>query len=789
MATACRSRLTYHLSLVRFHVLLFTFASCVSHSAAQTDSSTLPPPDRQPIVFDRDIRPILETSCLRCHGPEKPKSHFRLDNRESALAGGDNNTNDIVPGDSRDSWLVHYVARQVPDMEMPPPDRGNPLTSQQISLLRAWIDQGANWNTTNLPPPLLLNFEPTLRWIDVHGDSAKFRQLEGQKEGLTGGVEDLRLSQQTGPNEKFLLEGHAIVPDNDFRLKLAMDETDRGFFHAGFEEWRKYYDDTGGYDPAVSPPAFSLNRDLYVDNGRIWADLGLTLPRWPQIVLGYEYQFKQGNKSMLDWGQANGQNVNTAPATKAIDEDTHILKLNVTHDFHDWHLEERARVEFYHEKNRSDETNTFVSIGPTETQDKYHHVQGMNTLMLEKQIRGWWFVSGGFYYSRLEGSDFFNQTNGAFGFSWSSQQITLRRESEIFSLANLFTPLEFFSFSLGTQNEWTREEGFGDAPDLEFFIPDAFESANLDKFKSSQNATLRFTKIPYTIFFADARFDQENDDDFEQQMPAGTLTRQTDAVNDRYDLQGGFNTSPWRWSDLSADYRWQSSDTTYNHIQDVWGNGIGAPTNGYPAFILGRTIRGSTFETKLALRPLNWLKTTLSYQLADTDYSTKPDPAIDASSLNPVSPGGEIMAGKSDAQTCGFGNTLTPFRRLYLSSAFTYTWSRLTTANNADPSIVPYRGNIYTIITTVSYALNSKTELQAAYNFSHADYGQNNTAGVPLGINFTHHQLLIGLARKFTDRLSGSLRYRFSQYSEPSSGNFNNFTAHGIFATLDYRWP
>ena len=109
--------------------------------------------------------------------------------------------------------------------------------------------------------------------------------------------------------------------------------------------------------PAVVPPAFNLNRDLYVDNGRIWADLGLTLPRWPQIVLGYEYQFKQGNKSMLDWGQANGENVNIAPATKAIDENTHIIKLEVTHDFYDWHLEDNARVEFYYEKNRSDETN------------------------------------------------------------------------------------------------------------------------------------------------------------------------------------------------------------------------------------------------------------------------------------------------------------------------------------------------------------------------------------------------------------------------------------------------
>jgi hypothetical protein len=772
-----------------FHVSRFFFAFCLSLSAAEIDSAKLPPPANQQIDFDRDIKPILDASCLRCHGPEKPKSHFRLDNRESALKGGNNNTNDIIPGESNRSKLIAYVAGLDKDIQMPPPDHGPPLTPQQIGLLWAWIDQGANWNTTNQASPLRLNFEPTFRWIGVQGDKSKFRELEGMKEGFAGGVTDALFSQQTGPNEKFLLEGHFIVPDQDFRLKLALDETDRGFVHAGFEEWRKYYTDTGGYDPAVAPPEFNFNRDLYVDNGRIWVDLGLTLPRWPQIVLGYEYQFKQGSKSMLDWGQAHRENVNIAPSIKVIDEHTHIIKLDVTHDFYGWHLEDNARVEFYSEKNRSYETNAFQAAGTTGTRDKYNHVQGMNTLTLEKQIRDWWFLSGSGYYSKLEGTDFFNQTNGAFGLSWNSQEITLRRESEIFSLTSLFTPLAGLSFSVGTQNEWTHEEGFGNAPNLEFLITNAFDNVNLDKFKSMQNANVRFTKIPFTVLFADTRFEQESIGEFQHQNPSGALTRQTDAANYHYDLRGGFNTSPWRWSSLNAEYRWKSSDTDYHHSHDVWGSGLGAPTNGYPAFILGRTIQGGEFETKLTLRPANWLKTMLTYQMASTDYSTRTDPAVDAGTLIPVSPGGTILAGKYDAQTFGFSATLTPVRRFYVYSAFTYSLSRLTTASHRDPSVVPYSGNVYSVITTAGYALNSKTDLLATYNFSRGDYGQYNPAGVPLGIDFTHQQLLAGLTRRLSDRVSASLRYGFSQYSQPSSGNLNNYTSHGVFATLACKWP
>src|SRR5256885_892086 len=111
--------------------------------SAEIDAAKLPPPAKVTVDFERDVKPIFEKSCFRCHSPEKPKSHFRLDNRESALKGGENNQDDIVPGDSAKSKLVHYVARLVEEMEMPPAGKAEPLTTEQIGVLRAWIDQGA----------------------------------------------------------------------------------------------------------------------------------------------------------------------------------------------------------------------------------------------------------------------------------------------------------------------------------------------------------------------------------------------------------------------------------------------------------------------------------------------------------------------------------------------------------------------------------------------------------------------------------------------------------------------
>ena len=773
---------------------MFLLAVCPALSAAEIPERPPPSPAVVKINFDADIRPIFATACVRCHGPEKPRSGFRLVSREAALKGGDENPNDIVPGDSAKSLLLKYVARQVPDMAMPPAGKGEPLTAQQIARLRDWIDQGADWNTTNQLPPPDITFAPTLRWIGVQGNQSKFRELEGVNAGAAGGVENFSLTEPIRPDEKLSVSGHFIVPDQDLELQLALDKTDVGFIHAGFTEWRKYYNDTGGYNPTVTPPEFNLNRDLYVDNGRVWIDFGLALPRRPQIVLGYEYDFKNGNESMLDWGYANGKNL--YPATLAVDEATHIIKLDVTHDFNDWHLADNARVEFYSERNTGAEPGIFLGGAAPDTfvntRDHYRSTQGMNTLSVEKQMRDWWFVSGGFYYSKLEGGDFFNQTAAipAFNFNnqLSSSQITLRRESEIFSVASLFTPLEYLTFSLGSQNEWTTEDGFGNSiPDLDLGV-NTPAGSNLNLFQASQAANVRFTKIPFTVLFADARLAEESVNEFQHQDPAAVVN-QNDAVNRRYHVQAGFNTSPWRWAAWSAQYEKQSSDTGYNNPTDVV-NGLSGATNGYPGFIRSRTIASDQFETKLELRLARWLKTALTYQLTGTDYSSRTDPAFDYALLQTVSPGGPVMDGHYRARTYGISATLTPLPRLYFTGAFTYSRSRATTASNGDPSIVPYDGNICTFITTASYALNAKTSLQTSYTFSQAGYAENNAAaGMPLGLNFTRNELLAGLTRRLTKHLTGVLRYQFSQYAEPSSGTANNFTAQGIFATFAYEWP
>ena len=115
------------------------------HATREQSADVKLPPAAPSYDFDRDIKPILEASCVRCHGEAKRKSDFRLDTRDGLLQGGKQHDKVVVEGHSDKSPLVLMAAGLVEDLPMPPKGEGPRLTARQIALLRAWIDRGAKW--------------------------------------------------------------------------------------------------------------------------------------------------------------------------------------------------------------------------------------------------------------------------------------------------------------------------------------------------------------------------------------------------------------------------------------------------------------------------------------------------------------------------------------------------------------------------------------------------------------------------------------------------------------------
>jgi ankyrin repeat protein len=123
-------RPAYALSLVLF---------AMGSPGIRAQNPAVLPPATVKVEYDQHVKPILAAKCFSCHGPKQQQSGLRLDRRQLALRGGDYGPV-IIPGKSTESKLIARVAGSEAGVQMPPTGA---LEGDEIAILRAWIDQGA----------------------------------------------------------------------------------------------------------------------------------------------------------------------------------------------------------------------------------------------------------------------------------------------------------------------------------------------------------------------------------------------------------------------------------------------------------------------------------------------------------------------------------------------------------------------------------------------------------------------------------------------------------------------
>ena len=146
-------RLEFRIFCLALSAWLGGFAFCCGDA-----EDSLPPPFAGEIDFGRDIAPILESKCVKCHGKGKRKGGFNLDSRERILQEADSGPA-IQLGNSAESYLVQLVAGVDPENVMP--QKGSRLTKKEVGFIRTWIDRGLPWKEgirfSKKPP---LNLKP-----------------------------------------------------------------------------------------------------------------------------------------------------------------------------------------------------------------------------------------------------------------------------------------------------------------------------------------------------------------------------------------------------------------------------------------------------------------------------------------------------------------------------------------------------------------------------------------------------------------------------------------------------
>ncbi|MDT7828183.1 PSD1 and planctomycete cytochrome C domain-containing protein [Pricia sp. S334] len=252
-----------------------------------------------PVDFSTQIKPILNSKCITCHGGVKKSGDFSLLFEEDAFAINESGKPAIIPGDASGSELIRRVHETDPELRMP--YEKPPLSEEEIDLLTRWIDQGAEWGqhwAYSLPdkvevPPISSNMESSQQaGLSPEGGSGPAIPSHFVRNDIDNFILTRLLNEKLRPNPP--------AEKNIIARRLALDIT-------GLPPDQKLFDTFTEGDLSYESMVDTLLARK--DYGEKWASWWLDLARYADTK-GYE---KDSGRSMWryrDWLiQAFNQNM------------------------------------------------------------------------------------------------------------------------------------------------------------------------------------------------------------------------------------------------------------------------------------------------------------------------------------------------------------------------------------------------------------------------------------------------------------------------------------------------
>ena len=626
-----------------------------------------------------------------------------------------------------------------------------------------------------------LQITPGFTTVSVAGDKQKFREDNWLGNGFSGGIESATLHRDLSKDTTLDVDGRAYFNQRDYKLELALTKTDVGYVRAGFTQYRKFYDNTGGFYQGFAPASFTLNRELGLDIGDVYFEAGLTLPNAPKVVIGYERQYKTGSKSLLEWGGVTqgGVTRNIFPSYEDLDEHTDIVRLSLDYDIKNVHIGDEVRYEHYAiGSTKVDGTGALTAT----VHEDFHSDTFFNVFHMDSHLTEKFYWSLGYLYTTLDGTgdssgSMFSPLGGP-NANWLASAIDNDLDSHVLNLNAMYGPIAGLTFSAGVQAEKTESSGVSDPLFTGGTLTNLLNSVN-NLESLDENLSVRYTKIPFTTIYAEGKWTEAHRTLSESalQNDISTLALDSNSSEFRQDYRIGFNTAPLSRMTWSCRYRHLMDHNNYNYSTDT--------TAGYPGFITAQDFVTDEIMTKLTLRPCAKFSVSLMYQLIATDIRT----GSESVPFIPAVPGGTQLAGNYDANIYSVSATLTPMSRLYLTGYFSYQDTRTAAFANQAPSVTTYKGGVFTVMGTAGYALDEKSDATLEYSYTASDNFTDNSAnGLPLGLTDHRHQIMAGLSRKFRENVIARFRYGFYEYNESSTGGINNYRANLVSANCTVRF-
>ncbi len=637
------------------------------------------------------------------------------------------------------------------------------------------------------------------RIVWVSGDDEKFRAHHWMKDGFTGGIRDLSASRVFTNGVVLEAGGHALVDQNDLAAAFSLEKEGLGFARADFSEFRKYYDGTGGlYHFFSTRQSNETDKELAMDIGRLGLETGITLEGWPALSFLYDRHFKDGAKSRLTWTAVKEGTItrNIGPSWQDVDEITDAFAVKAGHTLAGFDLSAEQRWEFVRSETlreeRSLSTTTTASDKKIRRQDQQPESDLITTtLNAQRDFLGEkLFFSAGYRFSHMDNREFetiieTNEAGVATNFSNPKQIRDARADNDYdaHTWVNSFTaaPWKWFSMITRLKAEVIRRESNSSYPADASPNSDGGSTPNgvIDQRVVSLNEnravrfgeglSLRFTGLPRTALYTEVELEQARARVYEDRKDllgpnAGeTFNRFTITDVDRFHAALGGQAAPHPAVTATSQVSWRRNNNDYDDQRETDSTG----TTARSAFFDGQRVETAEWSTRLAFKPVPWLRPSLRYQLRDDDFATRAEsePIVKTGMLSHV-----VTADLS----------WQPNEKWLATASFSRQAAAVTTPARYSTGTAPtFNANVNTWLLSADGVLTPSVTFTGAVQYTRADnFNDFSDTGLPLGVETDQMELTGRLTRALGNDASVSAEYGFYHYRANSNAEAGDYDAH-----------
>lgn len=636
----------------------------------------------------------------------------------------------------------------------------------------------------------------------TRGDRTQAEQRHRLTRGVFSGLEDFHFQHDLDKKTTLLLDGRALFDLDDYKLSLEVRREDLGYVRFGYENFRVWSGSTGGYYPPGGSPEVWSSDALTLDRGEISFETGLTLKNLPVLTFKYTHRYRDGEKGSTIWSPTRPSESDfsvvrgMAPAIYDLDERVDIFELNATHRIKETDVGLGLRYETGDLDNAyqtivwpSDPAKWSLTDRQKTTYDLFS-VHAFTETWLKKNL----FFSTGFLFSdldtdfsgsRIYGDDFdVGYVPSALGYtdlSGGSQ-----KQEYVLNLNLMAIPAKHLTLVPSIRvlrEDWDADSGgYGTLGAAGGTFRGQSDGDLLDV---RERLEVRYTGVTNWVFTAGGEWTQGEGNLKESgglsrigSVGVAPIARETEDERffQKYSLGARWYAARGLSVDLGGYYK--INDYDYDHSFDDTLNSSG---NRYPAYLVMQSFETWDGNLRVTWRPLATLTLVSRYEYQVSTIDTKPD-AISGLRRTETSE----MTSHIFAQNVSW----TPWTRLYLQAGVNYVWSETETpTSDYTQAVLDAQNNYWTLNFNSGLVLDDKTDLNVGYFYYRADNFDDNSAdGLPLGMGAEEHGVTATLTRRINKNLRVTLRYGYFHYDEESAGGRNDYEAHIVSSSLQYRF-